>query len=368
MLRSIVMACVLSFPGDAMAQPAEPVADLDALAAEALADSGAPAVGLMHWRDGELRVGVAGTREHRGDVPVQVTDRWHVGSSTKSMTAVLIARLVEQGVVDWDDTIQIHLGEVIPDMDPIYAGLNFRHLLSHRSGVRANIGMLDMIRFATEGVEGRPMPEQRLDYATQILTSEPAATAEDEFLYSNAGYVIAGAMLEQATGESWEILMRREVFLPLGLASAGFGAPGDEVIVDEPRGHRSGLFGGLSPKTGAEADNPPVLGPAGTVHLSLQDTATYLAAHLAGARGEGSGYLSTESWLHLHTPPFGGDYALGWGLQGGELLHAGSNTMWLVQWVMDPHDNEAIAIAFNDGGINRLQPVLGRVADELMGD
>ena len=77
-------------------------------------------------------------------------------------------------------------------------------------------------------------------------TSDPAAQAETEFLYSNAGYVIAGAMLEQVTGESWEELIRTEVFEPLGMTRAGFGAPGSADAVDQPRGHRAGLFGGLN--------------------------------------------------------------------------------------------------------------------------
>ena len=134
-------------------------------------------------------------------IAVTADDLWHIGSDTKSMTATLVARLVERGVIGWDDTIGEHLGAVIEDMDPVYPALTFRHLLSHRAGLPANIGMVDMIRFQMEGTGGRPMPEQRLDYATRILRTAPAAEPETRFFYSNAGYVIAGAMLEQVMGK-----------------------------------------------------------------------------------------------------------------------------------------------------------------------
>ena len=367
MWRSMLMAGSLVLAAPAVAQesaiPNDP--ELSALAETARSDTEAPAVALMRWQGGELRIGVAGVRATGTDITATTGDLWHMGSNTKSMTATLVARLAEQGVIGWDDTIAQHLGGVIEEIRPDYADLTFRHLLSHRSGVPANIGMVDMIRFATEGSGARPMPEQRLDYAGRILRSEPAAQAETGFLYSNAGYVIAGAMLEQVTGEPWEELMQRDVFEPLGMNSAGFGAPGSTDTVDQPRGHASGLFGRLSPRAGALADNPPVLGPAGTVHLSLRDLARYLSVHMAGHRGEETDFLSAESWQILHTPPFGGGYAMGWGVDGGMLMHAGSNTMWLVQMVIESERDLAMAVAVNDGRVNRHQPVQAELAGTL---
>lgn len=369
MLRVLAMACVLSFNTLAISASAQSVpndTELSALAAEAVEQAGTPAAGVLVWQAGDLRIGVAGVRETGREIAVTPDDVWHMGSNTKAMTATLIARLVEQDIVSWDDTIAQHLAPHIDDIDPAYAALTFRHLLSHRSGLRANVGMMDMIRYAAEGLDGRPMPQQRLDYAQRVLTSEPDGEAETDFGYSNAGYVVAGAMLEQATGESWETLMRREVFLPLGMNSAGFGAPGSVDTVDQPRGHRRGMFGGLSAKTGAEADNPPVLGPAGTAHMSLRDLSRFMEAHLAGARGENSPYLSAESWTELHTPPYGGDYALGWAFQGPMMLHAGSNTMWLVQMIMQPETETILIIAFNDGRTGNLQPQIRRIAEAVL--
>lgn len=341
--------------------------ELAGLASETLEASGAPAVGVLRLNEGEHTIAVAGLRAVRGDADVREDDLWHMGSNTKAMTAVLVARLVEQGVIGWDDTVTQHLGAHIEGIDGHWDQVNFLHLLSHRSGLRANLNNVDMIRFGVRGASDEPIDEQRLDYARRVLTETPQGMAETEFLYSNAGYVVAGAMLEAATGESWERLMQREVFEPLGLASAGFGSPGTAGMVDQPRGHRGGMFGGLNAvEPGPAADNPPVLGPAGTAHMSLADLAVYLDVVMAGMRGEENEYLSADSWQRIATPPFGGDYALGWGVQGDQRLHAGSNTMWFVQIVIEPETGQGAVVAFNDGRVNRLQPAMVEAVRTLM--
>jgi D-alanyl-D-alanine carboxypeptidase len=325
---------------------------------QALDVSGSPAIGTARWKEGDVMVRAAGLRESGSNVSVTTEDLWHIGSNTKSMTATLIARLVERGDIAWEDTIGQRLGSHIANIDPAYADMTFLHLLSHRAGIVANVDQPSMLSFMNEGVAGRPMPEQRLDYSTRVLTVPPSNRPGSTMLYSNAGYVVAGAMIEQATGESWEDLMHREVFEPLGMESAGFGAPGGAEDIDQPRGHRSSLTGLVAVPPGPFADNPPVMGPGGTVHLSLTDMALYLGAHVEGQTGQGGDYLSADSWRRLHAGPFGGDYALGWGLRGSMFLHAGSNTMWFAQFIVMPDENLAIAIVFNDGSSAAQQTVI----------
>ena len=349
------MFAFIAAAGLLFVQPAE----LDTIAATTLEASGAPGVAVMRIIGDEVETGTAGLRAIDDEAPIGRDDLWHMGSNSKAMTATLVARLVEQGVVGWDDTIAQHLGDTVPDMHPAYRDLSFRHLLSHRAGITPNVGMVAMIAFNQQGASGDPLPPQRIDYARRVLSPAPAVEPEAEFLYSNAGYVVAGAMLEQVTGESWEVLITREVFEPLGMTSAGFGPPGSADTIDQPRGHRGGLFGRQAMAPGPGADNPPVMGPGATVHVSMADLALFLQAHLAGARGEVTDYLSAESWTVLHTPPFGGNYAMGWGFNGTQLLHAGSNTMWFVQMVIEPATDRGYVVAFNDGRTNALQGPVG---------
>ena len=177
--------------------------------------------------------------------------------------------------------------------------------------------------------------------------------------YSNFGYIIAGTMLEELTGKTWEELMRTRLFEPLGMDSAGFGPPGGVENIDpdapaQPWGHVGEVERLATIRPGPFADNPPLLGPAGTVHCDIADFAKYASFHLT--RGEGLNILKPESFDVLHEPVIGGNYALGWGIHergwadGTVWTHAGSNGMWYaVMWIA-PKINMAFVSASNMAG------------------
>ena len=176
-----------------------------------------------------------------------------------------------------------------------------------------------------------------------------------KYVYSNQGYAIAGVMLEKASGSTWEDLMQTMLFDPLGMTTAGFGAPASVGAVDQPWGHSGGAMGLRPVSPGPRADNPLAISPAGVVHASLGDLAKYAAFHMAGERGE-SDLLSAESFKKLHTVAEGNeDYALGWVVlkrswaNGRALMHNGSNTMFYVVLWMAPEKNCAVMVATNVG-------------------
>jgi D-alanyl-D-alanine carboxypeptidase len=341
-------------------------AGLTSMAATAREQSGSPAVGILLVADGTACIGVSGHREVRGDTPVTSEDLWHLGSNTKSMTAVLVARLAERGVVSWDDTISHEFPEWEHIIDPAYGELTYRHLLSHRAGLAPKTDLGEMRRFAQQQPLDWSLEQRRRSFALNVLEEPPIVRPELEFSYSNAGYIVVAAMLERATGMLWEVLLEQELFIPLHMSSAGFGAPGSLSVVDQPRGHRAGLFGRLTPQVGTMADIPQMFGPAGSVHASPTDLAAYLTAHMSGQRGDETSFLSTESWSVLHTPPFGGDYAMGWARRGPMLMHGGSNSMWLMEIVAIPDRNLAIAIMFNESRMDRLAPAIGPIMQSLL--
>jgi CubicO group peptidase (beta-lactamase class C family) len=125
-----------------------------------------------------------------------------------------------------------------------------------------------------------------------VLEKKPAATPDTHFAYSNFGYMVAGAMLEQVAQRSWEQLLQEHLFKPLRMRTAGFGPP-KQVAGHNGKPPRPPVF-----------DNPPVLGPAGTVHCSLRDWAAFARLHLRGARGEKTALLRPESFATLHADPY----------------------------------------------------------------
>lgn len=330
--------------------------------ADGLVEAGSPGAVVMLIRDDNPQIAVAGLRQSTGEAAIEASDAWHLGSNTKAMTAVLAARLVERGLIGWDTTIGETLGAEFDSIHPALASATLADLLHHRSGMQANTGRLTSL--AISGMFGERDPQvDRTPYLRELLRNP--AGARGDFLYSNAGYVAAAMMLEAVSGQNWEELMQTEVFDVLGLESAGFGPPQG----DSPQGHKSG-WGGLSPVgTGAGADNPLAMNPAGRAHMSMPDYAVFLRLVLAGARGEENDYLSRESWQTLLTPPEDADYAMGWGVNAdGSLRHAGSNTMWFVQAVIWPDENRIAVAGVNDGRIDEIAPriraVLGDLAPE----
>lgn len=337
---------------DAIAQ-----AKLRALALVARERAGAPAIGVVAvFPDADPLVVVDGVRQLGEDAPVEPGDAWHWGSITKSMTATLVARLVEAGEVTWDDTIEQLLGDRVQGMQDAYRSATLRHLLAHRAGLQANIPTVRFAEFS--GTPDDPIAD-RLAWARIALEQEPRGAMGETYEYSNNGYIVVGAMLEEALGATWEELLRREVFEPLGIDGAGFGAPGE----DAPRGHHP--EGGELVVVPADADNPPALGPAGRVHMPLADMARYLAAHARRSPD----FLTRESWDVLHTPEFGGPYAMGWmvaGAGGTGRWHNGSNTMWYAEAAFDLESGRAAAVAVNDGDIKKAQPAVAALLRQLL--
>ncbi len=329
--------------------------DLAERAAAVRAEAKVPGLGLMLLRpDAEPEIAVAGVRLAGGDATVAVDDLWHWGSITKSMTATLVARLVEREVVRWEDTVGERLGEAVPDMRDEYRDVNFLHLLSHRGGLPSNISTEHFESFGQNPEE--PISD-RLAFVRYALAQEPVGPKEANFEYSNNGVIVAGAMLEAASGESWEALMRREVFEPLGMKSAGFGAP----LEGQPRGHVSSPEG--PQPVPPNSDNPAAVGPAGRVHMSLADMARYLDVHVR-ERGD---FLDEGSFAALHSIPFGGNYALGWMVTSPSVgWHNGSNTMWYAEVSFDRESGTCAAVAVNDGDLNRVQPKVSALLRELM--
>jgi len=94
---------------------------------------GVPGMAAAAVRHGRIfATGAAGLRKAGGDEMVTLDDRWHLGSCTKSMTAALVAMLVEDGALRWDSSI----GEILSDipMEPAWCDVTLEQLLQHRGG------------------------------------------------------------------------------------------------------------------------------------------------------------------------------------------------------------------------------------------
>ena len=314
-----------------------------------------PAIAALVQINGQIEAQSAvGVRALGNSIAVTKTDRWHIGSDTKAMTATLIARLVERGELSFDDTMAEIFPGIAAAMNAQLHDVTLRQLLTHTAGLPAltdpkDIANFDAVIMATKGLRA-----QRAAVVEYYLRRPPASKV-GEFAYSNLGYVIAGAVAESRSTKTWEDMLRAEVWKPLGITSASFGAPGRSGRFDQPLGHvRAGeKFQPLEPGD-PKSDNPAPVGPAGTVNITLADWAKFAQDQLDGLHGHGK-LLKPATYALLHTP-VKHRYAMGWGVltdAKGDislLAHTGSNGYWVADIRILPRENAIYLLVTNAGG------------------
>jgi CubicO group peptidase (beta-lactamase class C family) len=329
---------------------------------------GVPGIGAVVLRGDQIAIAVTGRRRVGRDAPLIDTDEFHLGSDTKSMTASLVARLVDRGVLRWDETLAEALPDIATKMDPAFRTVTLDMLMSHVAGLPTG-GAFTPEFTAGFDDEHWAIGKQRAWMAERFLTRPPKETPGTRFAYSSYGYLILGHVLEHATGKTWEDLMREEVFAPLAMANCGFGPTATSAHPDGVWGHdvKNGAY------VPTEEDNPPLIGPAGTVHCSLVDWAKFAAAHAGSGP---AGWLTPGSLARLHEPRAfegvqpGKDIALGWGVTRTDpprLTHSGSNGYNDAEIVVIPRLHAAVLVVCNAGD-ERARAAAREVMDALVSE
>jgi CubicO group peptidase (beta-lactamase class C family) len=261
------------------------------------------------------------------------------------MTATLIARLVEKGLLSWDAPLEKMLPALADSMRPEYREVTLRDLLSHRSGLPENHE--DQNLFVWFFNDRHPLPAQRMTYIAAALKDAPVGTKHAERKYSNTGFVIAGVIAEQATGKPYERLMLEEVFEPLGIKSVSFDQTAGK---EEPCGH---LDGRLADRP--QDANPRMLSPAGGIRMTLDDWARFCIDQIQGSHGRGK-LLKAETYRLLQTAQDDTRTGLGWGVpptvlgrKGPALTHSGSDGNWYAVVVLFPETGDGLLVAANAG-------------------
>lgn len=183
-----------------------------------------PALAVIYAENDKVVLEEAfGVRKIDTDVSVTKSDRWHLGSCTKSLTAVLIAKLIDQKKLNWDTKIASLLPkDATIEME--MSELTVQMLLGHRGGLKK---LFD--------------GDVRSKIVLDIMATKPEYDLNSEEVYSNSGYGMLGWVAEKVTGLEWEALVQREIFNPLNMTSCGFGSPADKSKIsnpDQPWGHK----------------------------------------------------------------------------------------------------------------------------------
>ena len=215
------------------------------------------------------------------DVAVTDSTLFHIGSMTKAFTATVIASLVDEGLLSWEDTVK----NILPDFDwyddSVEAVMQVRDLLTHTTGLVAQAGT-----YIPNLGYGRD------DIYRMFRHIEPVYPFREKFAYNNITFIIAARIIETVTGRSWEDNIRERIFIPLGMTSSvpgseGYLESGKKASVAHYFGYSRGKNGGrgsiyVTPLYGEERALHwvDVIGPAGSISSTAQDMARWVRFHL----------------------------------------------------------------------------------------
>jgi len=323
---------------------------------EKIAEGDAPGmIAAIVSSNGIIAIGSSGVRKAGTEVIITNNDLVHLGSCTKAMTCVMLATLVADGKLKWDMKLIEAIPELKDSIHPDYFEITLWQLLTHRAGISKN--PIDWNAHSNFEIK-----ERRLAILKDNLFSSPSVKP-GEFNYSNFGYMIATCMAEKITGLSWETLMKKRLFEPLGMSSAGFGEPDSDKSVSQPWGHsKSG--GKWEPDRFYDAE---ALGPAGEIHCTIEDWAKFLILQLT----DKNPILDSE-YLNKLTEPVG-FYAGGWGLtdeqewaKGKILTHNGSNGIWYATVIVAPKIDRAFVVVTNSCDFSVTGNICSKVISKLI--
>jgi len=314
--------------------------------------SGVPGIVAARLEDDRVvAIAAGGLRCVDDSTPVTTNDMFHWGSVTKSVTASMVARLVEEGVLEWDG----RLGDLLSDMEmrDDYRDVTIEQLLQHRGGFPAYTMFSEAEEDRWGQLSGTPT-QQRATFVAHVLSEAPVGTPGESWAYSNAGYAVVALVAERATGESYEDLMRSRVLVPLEMNGTGFGYAS---IARHACGHE-----GSGPEAKVVA-SPVELGaflaPAGDLHGTAGDLARFVLAHARGLDGHGE-WLDPSRIERLHTPLVEwtppSEYAAGWLIEtsqdGANLhMHAGSAGLYFAYVELETDTSRGMVVLMNSGAL-----------------
>lgn len=220
---------------------------------------------IVHVRTaGELRAG-------QGE-PVNADSLFKIASTTKAMTTTVLARLVDQGKLRWDDPVIKHLPGFRMHDPWVTQNMQVRDLLIHNSGLRPFAG--DLMLWP------EPNHFDRDDIIAGLAHLKPAQSFRANYAYDNLLYVVAGKVAEQAGGKPYAELVREHLFEPLGMDRCQVGSWSRDAVGNIAQPHiRQGEANVVVREDGAQIPDTPLMA-AGGVRCSVNDMLAWMQAWL----------------------------------------------------------------------------------------
>jgi CubicO group peptidase (beta-lactamase class C family) len=351
-------------------------ANLDDVVKRTLQEFDVPGMAVGVIQDGNVRLLKGyGVRELGESAPVTGKTLFGIASNTKAFTAAALAILVDEKKIDWDQRVV----DILPwfQMSDPYVSreMRIRDLLVHRSGL--GLGAGDLMLFPEATLTAREIM-QRLRYV-------PLATSfRSTYAYDNVLYIVAGAVIEQASGTTWERFIRERIFQPLGMTrsrtSVNDVPPGEDLAW--PHAPAEGKLRVL------QHTKLDPAAPAGAIQSSVEDMLKWAATQLNEGQYAGGRLFSAKQSQEMWTPhifvPIAADppkelavampifqaYALGWVIRdyrGQRIVyHGGALGGMVTRVTLVPGKKLAIIVFTNQEVGSAFQAVTMSILDHYL--
>ncbi|WP_208280097.1 serine hydrolase [Massilia oculi] len=350
---------------------------------------GVPGLAIAIVEDGKTTLARGfGVRQLGAPAAVDGDTLFPTGSTGKAITVAALATLVDAGKIKWDDKVIEHLPGFQMHDPWVTREITIRDLLTHRSGLGYGAGDLLFV------------PRSKLSRAEtvhRVRFLEPATSFRSTYAYSNLMYVVAGQLIEQVSGKTWEEYTREHVLRPAGMTVST--THNEDNFATANRAYPHARIGGM--KSGGlrgagdqvRLDERDDLGrnaaPAGGIASSANDLAHWLHTLLgAGVAQDGKRVFNAATHAQMWTPsmpmPTGpmppelkliesklSSYGLGWDLmdyRGARMIwHGGAVFGFGTAVVLLPEQNVGFAIAINSEDGELVRGLMYELADHYLG-
>jgi CubicO group peptidase (beta-lactamase class C family) len=263
-----------------------------------------PGIAFAVVKDGEMIYSDGfGVKEQGKDDPVDANTLFQIGSVSKSFTAAVMASLVAEDRLSWEDTVK----NILPDFRMydrwVEENLQVKDIMTHHSGLQGQLGTY----IPNMGYE-------REDIWNMLPLLKPKYSLRGSYEYNNITFIIASRIIEKLTGKSWEENVRERVFEPVGMKSSyvtgeEFAAAAN-VATPHSFGYRKGAALTDSTWKDSVAVEPlhgeeqalhwlSVIGPAGSISSTAEDMAKYLLFHLNKGKVNGKQVIESKQMEYL---------------------------------------------------------------------
>jgi CubicO group peptidase (beta-lactamase class C family) len=339
---------------------------------------------MKNWRVPGCAIGIVekgrvihaeafGVRDLTTRLPIEPGTLFGIASCTKAFTATALGILVDEGKLEWDKPVRDYMPWFAMH-DPVATErVTPRDLLSHRSGLPRH----DMVWFNTAA--------SRRDLCARIRHLPLSKDFRSLYQYNNLLYMVAGMLVEEVSGKTWEEFVTTRLFEPLGMNASGFvvanmeSDPRYAVGHDSWKGKIIPYTQGWLEKVGVRNSMAPCE-PCGGIVSNVPDMCRWICFNLGAA---GKSIVSKETLATIHAPVSvvpddrlaqtltGANYALGWGVvpyrERRIVWHSGYYMGFISRTALMPGESLGVVVLGN-GGLNSFTDSMALNAfDRLLG-